>query len=315
MARPRLWLSQNLEAGLQAELAAFAELCPAAAGHQMGDCDAALSTLGDRLDAQTLSPLAGSRLKIIAQYAVGYDNIDLQAATRAGIWVSNTPDVLTEASAEMAWALLFAVARRVVEGDALARSGQWTGWTPTQLLGTGISGKTLGIVGAGRIGQAMARMGSGFGLKLLYFNRSRKPDFEATTGARYCTLPELMAEAQLISLHLPGGPDTTGLIDAAMLAQVQPGTILVNTGRGNSLDETALVAALHSGRLAGVGLDVYAQEPTIPEALRALPQVVLTPHTGSATVAARRAMGAVCLRNIRAALAGETPPQALNPDL
>lgn len=154
-----------------------------------------------------------------------------------------------------------------------------------------------------------------FGLKLLYFNRSRKPDFEATTGARWCTLPELMAEAELISLHLPGGPDTSGLIDADMLARVQPGTLLVNTGRGNSLVEEALIAALQSGRLAGAGLDVYAQEPAIPAALRALPQVVLTPHTGSATVATRRAMGQVCLRNIRAALSGETPPQALNPDL
>lgn len=296
-----------------ADLELREDLDPEALITALGEYDAAVLMLSNRLDAAAFARLAGSRLKIVANHAVGYENIDIKAAAQAGIWVSNTPDVLTQATAELAWALLLALARRVPEGDALVRGGHWRGWDPQQLLGASLYGRTLGIVGAGRIGQAMARMGRGFELELLYYNRSPKPDFEAETGAIRVTLEELCARADLISLHLPGGPETHHLIGAGLLARVRPGTLLVNTGRGSSLDEAALIAALQTGSLAGAALDVYEHEPAVSEALRALPNTVLSPHIGSATVATRRAMALKCLANIQAALAGERPPDALMP--
>jgi len=317
-SRPRLLLTRKVEAGAQAEIAAWAELqlseapAPAELLQQLQRSEAAITMLTDRLDAQVFAALQGSPLKIIANHAVGHDNIDLQAASAAGIWVTNTPDVLTNATAEMAWALLLSLARRVVEGDQLVRSGGWRGWEPTQLLGMSIFGKTLGIVGAGRIGQAMALMGQGFGLKLLYFSRQPKPEFEAATGAIYTPLAALCEQAELISVHLPGGAETHHLIDANLLARMQPQTLLVNTGRGSSLDEAALTAALQAGQLAGAALDVYEYEPQVSSALRALPNVVLAPHLGSATVATRRAMALCCLRNIQTLWAGQQPLNPLN---
>lgn len=311
---PRILLARAIEAGAQAALAAWAELVPPGDDlvASLAGCDGAVLVLSNRLGPADFARLAGSRLRIIANHAVGYENLDLTAAATAGIWITNTPDVLTAATAELAWSLLLALARRLIEGDRLMRSGGWQGWTPTQLLGRSVVGGTLGIVGAGRIGQAMAEMGRGFGVRLLYANRSPKPDFEARTGARRCSLAELFAEADLISLHLPGGAETRHLIGPELLARVRPGTLLVNTGRGNVLAEADLVQALETGPLGGAALDVYEFEPRISDALRALPNVVLAPHIGSATVETRRAMGLRCLENLQAGLAGLRPRDALN---
>ncbi len=315
--RPRILLTGELEAGALAEYKAQAELIRLITPDHnslikaLADCDAAVTRPTDRLNAEDFAELKGSRLKIIANHAVGYENLDLAAARQAGIWVSNTPDVLTQTTAELAWALLLAVARRLVEGDQLVRSGSWTGWEPNQLLGTSVFGKRLGIVGAGRIGQAMARIGKGFGVELLYYSPNRKPEFEAETQARYLTLPEIFAEADLISLHMPGGPETRHLITAELLSSVKPGCLLVNTGRGAAVSEQALIQALKHGTLAGAALDVYEFEPQVSAELRALSNVVLAPHIGSATVETRRNMALMCLKNIQLALAGKQPPQAL----
>jgi glyoxylate reductase len=273
--------------------------------------DAVVAMLSDRFDEEIFAAAAGGPLKIVANYAVGYDNIDVAAATRAGIAATNTPDVLTAATAEMSWALVFAAARRIVEGDALARSGTWTGWHPTQLVGTGISGKTVGIVGCGRIGRAFGRMGSGFGVKLIYWSRSRKPEFEAEMGASFVELEDLLRRSDIVSIHLPGGPGTAQLLSASRIALMKPSAILVNTGRGSVIDEAALAAALRSGRLAAAGLDVYEKEPVIHSELFGLSNVVLAPHLGSATRESRIAMAARCATNIAAALRGERPPDLL----
>lgn len=316
--RPRILLTREIEPGALAQYQTFAKtlICPDLTATELlaalKNCDAAVTMLNDRLDATAFEQLRGSRLKIIANHAVGYENLDIPAAAKAGIWVSNTPDVLTETTAELAWALLLALARRIVEGDRLVRSGTWTGWEPTQLLGSSVYGRTLGIVGTGRIGQAMARMGRGFGVRLMYTSQTPKPDFEAETGARYLALPALFEQADLISLHLPGGPDTHHLIDADLLSRVRPGTLIVNTGRGPTLQEAALIRALKQGPLAGAALDVYEFEPLVSAELRALPNVLLAPHIGSATVATRQAMALMCLNNIRTALSGKIPSQALN---
>lgn len=315
---PRVLLTSPLEAGVMQRLQTETELVfKADLSHSewlacLPDCDAAITLLSQRLDAADFARLKGSRLKIVANHAVGFENLALEAASAAQIWVSNTPEVLNRATAEMAWSLLLALSRRVLEGDRLVRSGQWQGWEPTQLLGQGLFGKTLGIVGAGRIGQTMAHLGSGFGLNLLYFSRQRKLEFEATSGAQFCDLASLFRRADLISLHLPGGTSTHHLINAEILAQAQPHALLVNTGRGSTVDEAALIAALQKGQLAGAALDVYEHEPQVPAALKSLPNVVLAPHLGSATVETRRAMGFCCLDNIQAALNGQRPPQALN---
>lgn len=321
MARPRLFLSQPLEAQAQQLLAAWAdlvlgtEIAPADRLSALADCDGAVTMVSDRLDAAAFARLRGSRLKIVANYAVGYDNLDLAAATAAGIWLSNTPDVLSQATAEMAWALLLGLARRVPEGDQLVRSGRWRGWAPDQLLGSTISGKTLALVGAGRIAQCMAALGQGFGLRLIYFSRRPRPEFEARCQARWLPLEDLLRQADLLSLHLPGGPETLHLLNAERLALLQPHCLLVNTGRGTSIDEAALVLALQQGRLAGAALDVYEFEPAVGDALRALPNVVLAPHLGSATFEARRAMARCCLANLQAVWQGLPPPQALNQPL
>ncbi|PKL75627.1 MAG: D-glycerate dehydrogenase [Candidatus Melainabacteria bacterium HGW-Melainabacteria-1] len=319
VTRPRILISREIEAGALAQFQAYADielgegLSPAEIQARLPDCDAAVTMLSDRLDASAFGQLAGSKLKIVANHAVGYENLDISAAAAAGIVVCNTPDVLTQATAELAWTLLLALARRLIEGDALVRSGQWTGWAPTQLLGQSVYGRQLGIIGAGRIGQAMARMGTGFGISLVYHSRRPQLDFERTTGAKWLPLDELMATSELISMHLPGGTETHHLIDARRLGLVQPGTLLVNTGRGPTLEEAALIEALQSGPLAGAALDVYEFEPAVSQALLSLPNVVLAPHIGSATVETRRAMALRCLSNIRALLSGQPAPDALVP--
>lgn len=314
----RILISKQIEAGALQAFRDYArvdvrdDLTGDELVRQLADYDAAVLMLSNQLEALEFERLKGSRLKIIANHAVGHENIDLQAASAAGIRVSNTPDVLTLSSAEMAWALLLALGRRLIEGDQLVRSGQWQGWEPTQLLGHSVIGKTLGIVGAGRIGQAMAKMGQGFGIQILYYSRHRKSDFEQSTGAQYRDLKSLFEESQLLSLHLPGGRETHHLINKALLERVQPDTLLINTGRGSTLDEAALIQALEQGQLAGAALDVYEFEPRVSEALIKLPNVVLAPHLASATVATRRAMALTCLKNIQAVLAGHSPINALN---
>ncbi len=260
------------------------------------DADAWITMVSDKVDAAALA--AAPRLRIVANHAVGLDNIDLAACAARGVRVANTPDVLTEATADLAFALALAAARRLGEGERLVRRGAWTGWTPTQLLGVDVWGKTLGIVGYGRIGQAMARRGRGFGMDILYASPR-----DAGDGATRVELDELFARADVVSLHCPLTPETRGLVDARRLARMKPTAILVNTARGACVDEDALAAAVRAGRIAGAGLDVFAAEPAISPALLAEERVVLAPHIGSATTTTRIRMGQMCVSAVRAGLA------------
>lgn len=314
----RVLLTQAVEASAQDEIAQGCELIVHPPHNQsellemLHEVDAAILMLGNHLSAQDFEQLKGSRLKVIANHAVGYDNLDIQGATGAGIWVCNTPEVLTQATAEMAWALLLALARRVREGEKLVRSGQWQGWEPTQLLGQSVYGKKLGILGAGRIGQAMARMSKGFNMQIYYANRSAKTQFEQELQAQRLSIDALCREVDILSLHLPGGPTSRHLLNAERLKLLQSHCLLVNTGRGTSIDEKALIEALQAGQLAGAALDVYEYEPRVSEGLLALDNVVLAPHLGSATVQTRRAMALRCWHNIEAVLQGQKPPHAVN---
>ncbi len=267
--------------------------------------DAAIVTLGDRIDAEAIH--ATTRLKILANYAVGYNNIDLVAARECRLIITNTPDVLTDATADLTWALILATVRRIVEGDALVRSGRWTGWSPTQLLGAEVSGKTLGIIGMGRIGQAVAGRAMGFRMPARY--HSRQPIIASSLPGEweYRSLQELLSEADVVTIHAPLTPATHHLIGARELAWMKPTAFLLNTARGSIIDEGALVDALKTGVIAGAGLDVYEQEPAMHSGLAQLKQVVLLPHLGSATLHARVQMGLVCLENIQAVLDGHPP--------
>jgi glyoxylate reductase len=279
---------------------------PSALREGLCQADAAIVTLGDRIDAETIH--AATRLKILANYAVGYNNIDLAAARQRGLFITNTPDVLTDATADLTWALLLATARRVVEGDALVRSGRWTGWSPTQLLGAEVSGKTLGIIGMGRIGQAVAQRAAGFRMPVHYHTRQPLATSSLSHKWEHRSLRDLLGEADVVTIHVPLTPATQHLIGARELAWMRPTAYLINTARGPIIDEWALADALKQGIIAGAGLDVYEQEPAIHSALAQLKQVVLLPHLGSATVHARVQMGLVCLENIQAVLDGRPAP-------
>jgi glyoxylate reductase len=271
--------------------------------------EGALTLLTDRIDGAVFA--AAPRLRVVANCAVGFDNVDLAAAAARGIVVTNTPDVLTEACADLAFALLLATARRVAEGDRLIRAGRWRGWNPALLLGTEVHGATLGLVGLGRIGAAVARRARGFGMRVLYHQRrvaARPP-----AGATCVPLRRLLATADFVSLHVPLTPATRGLIGPRELALMKPDAILVNTSRGAVVDEPALVRALATGRLGGAGLDVFAHEPRVPAALRRLPNVVLTPHVASATSATRTRMAVLAAQNLAAVLAGRRPPTPVVP--
>jgi glyoxylate reductase len=271
---------------------------------------AAIVTLTDRVDACVLA--AASRLKIVANYAVGYNNIDVDAARQHGIVVTNTPDVLTDATADLTWALILATARRVIEGDRLVRSGQWTGWTPTQLLGTAVAGRTLGIIGMGRIGQAVAQRAAGFRLEVCYC--SRRPVDRPPNGVawKFLPLPALLAGSDFVTIHLPLTGETRHLIGPQELATMRRSGILINTARGPIVDESALVAALTNGDIAAAGLDVFEEEPKIHPLLASLPQVVLLPHLGSATMETRVEMGMTCVKNIEAVLSGRPASNRVN---
>lgn len=268
------------------------------------EADAVICTLSDRIDADLLS--RARRLKVIANYAVGYNNIDVAAARARGIVVTNTPDVLTDATADLAWALLLAVTRRVVEGDRLMRAGTWTGWAPTQMLGTEVTGKTLGIIGMGRIGQAVARRAAGFRMPVLY--SSRRPCPAGIESWTFLSKEDVLRRADIVTLHVPLTEETHHLIGEPELRLMRPTSFLINTARGPVVDEAALVAALEAGRLAGAGLDVYEHEPAVHPRLAPLPNVVLLPHLGSATDAARLKMGEICLANIAAVLERRPAP-------
>jgi len=247
------------------------------------------------------------QLRIIANCAAGYNNVDVVAAEMRNVTVTNTPDVLTDATADLTWTLILACARRLLEGIALIKSGTWAGWHPTELLGLELRGKTLGLVGAGRIGQAVGRRATGFGMRIIYAARTAKPDFETDTGARRVELGPLLHESDVVSLHVPSTPETKGLINSDSLARMKAGAILINTARGDLVREEALAIALENGHLGAAGLDVYADEPAIHPRLLAAPRTVLLPHIGSATGDTRRRMAALALANVRAVLAGQPP--------
>ncbi len=265
-----------------------------------------LCTLLDAIDEDLLN--YAPRLRVIAQFGVGYDNVDLEAVRRRGITLTNTPDVLTDATADLAWALLLASARRVGEGERSVRTGEWTGWRPGQLIGAQVSGATLGIVGGGRIGTATGLRAKGFGMRVLYSSRSVNPRLETEVQAKRVELEELLRESDFVSLHVALTPETRHLLDERRLALMKPTAVLVNTARGAVVDEAALAEALQSGRLAAAGLDVYEKEPQVHPGLLKLENVVLAPHLGSATHATREAMGLLAANNLIAALNGQTPP-------
>lgn len=285
-----------------------AELLLAVAG-----CDALITMLSDTVDDALLA--AAPALRVVANYAVGTNNIDIAACTRRQVVVSNTPDVLTEATADLAFALLLAVARRLLEGDALVRSGHWLGWEPLQLLGLELHGQTIGIVGLGRIGQAVAKRAHGFGMEVLYYSRTRNQAVESALGVRYTPLPELLAGSDFVSLHTPLTADTRHLIGEAELRLMKPSAIIINTARGPVVDEAALCRALHEGRLWGAGLDVFEHEPQLTPGLIELPNVVLAPHLGSATISARNRMARLCAEAVIAVLSGSRPKTLVNPEV
>ena len=275
----------------------------------MGEYDVLCPTVSDRVDATVIG--GGDRVKLIANYGVGFEHIDIAAANAKGIAVSNTPGVLTDATADIALTLILMAARRAGEGEREVRAGEWTGWRPTHLLGASLAGKTLGLVGFGRIGIATARRAhDGFGMKIAYYGRREAlPDVARELDARfYPELKDLLAASDFISLHIPGGAETANLIDARALAAMKPGAYLINTARGGVIDHPALADALRSGHLAGAGLDVFPAEPKVPEELLGLENVVLLPHLGSATRETRIAMGERALANVVAWAEGRPLP-------
>lgn len=275
----------------------------------MIDCDALVPTVTDSLDADLIAK-AGDRLSLIANFGAGVDHIDLQAARAHGMIVTNTPGVFTDDTADMTMAMILSVPRRLAEGEKLVRSGEWEGWSPSGMLGHRIGGKQLGIVGMGRIGQAVAHRARGFGLDVRYHNRRRLPEsLERMLGASFePDLDSLVSGSDIITLHCPRSPETRGIIDARRIALMKPTAYLINSARGELVDEAALIDALETGGIAGAGLDVYAQEPQVDTRLLALRNVVLLPHVGSATVEGRMVAGEKVITNIRFWFDGHRPP-------
>jgi len=322
MARPKIYVTHAL---FPAARAALATRCDAEYWQEpsrpprdellrgVTDKDALICLLTERVDEALLS--AAPRLRIVANVAVGYDNIDLAACTRRKIAATNTPGVLDETTADLAWARMMAVARRLVEADGYARSGAWTGWNLDQFCGADVWGKTLGIVGFGRIGQAMARRAAGFKMRVLYANRHRAPaEVERALHAEHAELDDLLAKSDFVTLHIPLTPATRGMIGEAQFAKMKPTAFLINSARGPIVDEAALVAALATGKIAGAGLDVFEHEPQISDGLRR-PNVVLAPHIGSASVETRARMASIAADNVIALFDGRRPPTILNPEI
>jgi lactate dehydrogenase-like 2-hydroxyacid dehydrogenase len=286
------------QAGLAEALRGYDALCP---------------TITDRIDRALLNETGPLRARALCNFGAGVDHIDLDACRDAGLIVTNTPGVLTDDTADIAMLLMLTCLRRGGEGERLVRAGAWPGWAPTHMLGRRMTGKVLGIVGFGRIGQAVAqRAHHGFGMEVIYHGRSRaSAAIEAACGARLAPLEELLATANVVSLHCPSTAETENMIDAGALAKMKPDAVLVNTARGNLIDEAALVAALQTGGIAAAGLDVYRGEPNVRAEFLDLPNVVLLPHLGSATLETRTAMGMCAADNLDAVLAGAEPPNRL----
>lgn len=275
----------------------------------MQDCDVLVPTVTDRIDAEMIAG-AGDRLRLIASFGAGTEHIDLGAAAARKIIVTNTPGVFTDDTADLAMAGIIGVPRRIREGTALVRRGEWTGWAPSGLLGRKLGGKVLGIIGMGRIGQAVAHRARAFGLQVAYYNRKQLPQaVESMLGARFVAdLDTLIAEADILTLHCPLTAETRGMIDARRIALMKPGASIINTARGELIDQEALIAALQSGHLAGAGLDVYPDEPNVDKRLIEHPNVMTLPHIGSATTEGREASGEKVVANIQFWVNGHRPP-------
>jgi lactate dehydrogenase-like 2-hydroxyacid dehydrogenase len=323
MTRPSVLLTRRWPSAVEAVInrtyaAAFnpddRPMSPAAIARAVHEFDFICPTVTDRIEAHMLSGGA-IRTRGLCNFGAGVSHIDLEACAAAGLVVTNTPDVLTDDTADLAILLALMCARRAGEGERLARSGRWKGWAPTHLLGTRLCGKAMGIVGFGRIGQATAqRARRGLGMNILYSSRRRAPEaVERDLDARHVSLDQLFREADVISLHVPGGAGNRHLVDAGRLSLMKASAILVNTARGEIVDEEALIAALSRGAIASAGLDVYEGEPRIPPALRRLQNAVLLPHLGSATTETRVAMGLRVVANLEAIAAGQTPPDRVVP--
>ena len=275
------------------------------------DHDAVLPTLGDRFQPDVFADVPSPRAKLLANFGVGYNHIDIDAARAAGVMVTNTPGAVTDATADIALSLMLMTARRLGEGERLVRAGQWEGWGPTQMLGTHVTGKRVGIIGMGRIGKAIARRSHyGFDMEVVFYNRS--PVADPGMPARQVAMQQAMA-ADFVVIAVPGGKATHHLIDAQALAMMKPSGILVNIARGDVVDEAALIAALEAGQIAGAGLDVYELEPKVPPALMAMENVTLLPHLGTACLEVREDMGLMAVANLIAWADGKAPPNLLNP--
>lgn len=274
------------------------------------NCDAIFTLLSNKIDKEIFDSLP--KLKIISNYAVGYNNIDIEYATEKKIWVTNTPDVLTNATADLAFALLLACARRIVEADEFARKRKFKIWQSDLMLGKEVSGKTIGIIGCGRIGQAVGRRAKGFGLNILYYDKTPKNEFEKETGAKFVNLKTLLKKSDFITIHTPLNKNTYHLLDEKEFSLMKDGAILINTARGEVINEKVLVESLRSGKLFSAGLDVYEFEPKISKELLKMKNVVLLPHIGSATVETRNKMAELAAQNIIRVLKGKKPLTPVN---
>ncbi|MGB9675968.1 MAG: glyoxylate reductase [Candidatus Bathyarchaeales archaeon] len=324
MPKPKVYVTRELpERGLKIIKERFdAEVWPEYAPppkkviiEKVRNVDALVSLLSDKIDAEVFD--AAPKLKIVSQMAVGFDNIDIQEATKRGIYVTNTPEVLTDTTADFAWALLMAVARRVVEADKYVRTGQWkVGWHPSMFLGRDVHGATMGIVGAGRIGYAVAKRAKGFNMKILYYDVIPRPEMEKELGAKRVDLDTLLRESDFVSIHVPLMKETYHLINAEKLKLMKKTAYLINNARGPIVDEKALYEALKEGRIAGAGLDVFEQEPTpVDNPLLKLDNVVVAPHISSASYETRSRMAEMVAENLVAFFEGKTPPNLVNPDV
>ena len=322
MSKPKLIVTRRWHPDVEAVLAERYDTQLNADDHPMSvaelqdalrNADAVLPTVSDKVTAEVLS-VDNMRAKMLGSNGVGFNHIDLEAAKAAGLTVTNTPEVLTDCTADLAMALLLTVARRVGEGERHLRNGEWTGWRPTHMMGTSVTGKTLGLIGMGRIARAVAaRAAHGFNMKIIYHDPfPPKAEDIADLNATQCASPEeVFSQADFVSLHCPGGKETYHLIGADALKAMQSGAFLINTARGDVIDEAALVTALENGEIAGAGLDVFENEPAVHPGLLKMENVVLLPHLGSATQETRKAMGMRVVENIDAFFAGQTPRDKL----
>ena len=324
MPKPKVYVTRELpERGLKTIKERFdAEVWPEYAPppkktiiEKAKDVDALATLLSDKIDAEVFD--AAPKLKMIAQLAVGFDNVDVQEATKRGIYVSNTPEVLTDTTADFAWTLLMALARRVVEADKYVRMGKWkVGWHPAMLQGRDVYGATMGIVGAGRIGYAVAKRATGFSMKILFYDVIPRPEMEKDFGAKRVDLDELLKQSDFVSVHVPLMKETHHLINAEKLRLMKKTAYLINNSRGPVVDEKALYEALNEGRIAGAGLDVFEQEPTsLANPLLKLDNVVVAPHISSASYETRSKMAEMVADNLIAFFEGKKPPNLINPDV